>query len=100
MERQLSDRLKIIELGNNATLQYQHPDGTLKYLAFDNSGISISTNAILTTAMPVAYSSGFQTATLASTFMQPSQIAFANIAGFSITSTVNGVSTTYALKTA
>jgi hypothetical protein len=128
MEKQLSNRIKIVEDGNRAAIVYVDPDGTQKNLMFDNAGVYINTsNTILTTAaasdgsstlmplsyssqfqtatltgslMPLAYSSKFATATLSNTFQQTGLLAFANIGGFSWTSTVNGASTTMALKTA
>jgi hypothetical protein len=100
MEKQLSKKLKVVEQGNDVKIEFKDPTGVLKDIRFGTGGISLSTNAILTTAMPLAYSSGFQTATLSNTFQQTGLLAFANIVGYSFTSTVNGASTTIAIKTA
>jgi hypothetical protein len=102
MERQLSGKIKIVEQGDNSDIVYVAPDGANQVLRFNEQGVYLnSTASILTTAMPVSYSSAFQTATLASTFVQIASplLAFANIVNYSFTSTVNGVSTTIAIKT-
>jgi hypothetical protein len=110
MTQLLSDKLKIVEQANDVALVYVDGDGTQKNILFNKNGVYLNTtNSILTTAMasnasstlmPLSYSSAFQTATLSNTFQQTGLLAFANIVGFSITSTVNGISTTIAIKTA
>lgn len=101
---QLGKNLRIAEQGENASIIYRSPTNSEIYLAFNANGIYVnSTQAftdVLSAKMPLAYSSGFQTATLASTFLPTANLAFGNIAGYSFTSTVNGVSTTMYIKTA
>jgi hypothetical protein len=42
MEKQLSDKLKVVEQGTSASIVYTSLDGTQKSLVFDPSGISFS----------------------------------------------------------
>jgi hypothetical protein len=155
MERQLSDKLKIVEAGDNAAIVYQHPDGSKKNIFFDKGGVyansTLALDATNTIEMPLAYSSAFQTATLAS-YLLPlgnstqwatsvlstkflttaavsnvntgniglgstavtgasatinstgfmlniGSMAFANLSGFSFTSSVDGIYTTIGLST-
>lgn len=118
----LSKNLKVEEQGENVSIVYKSPDGSRKYIAFNGDAIYVNSTQAFTdvlaakmplayssafqtatltgSLMPLGYSSGFQTATLASTFLPTANIAFGNVANYSFTSTVNGVSTTYYIKTA
>jgi hypothetical protein len=101
MEKQLSDKLKIIDSGDNVVIVYVHDDGATKNILFNNDGIYFnSTNSVPTAIMPLAYSSQFQTATLSNYLQAKGLLAFADIVNYSFTSTVNGASTTMAIKTA
>ena len=140
MERQLSDKLKIVESGDGAAIVYINPDGSSKDILFNKAGVyvndTIGLDATNTIEMPLSYSSAFQTATLASTFLTTAMasnagsnylpignstqwntsvlstkflttaavsntlVAFSNISGFSWSSSVSSLSTTYYLVTA
>jgi hypothetical protein len=139
MEKQLSDKIKIVEQENNSEIVYVGVDGSKKGILFNADGVYVNTTialdatntiemplayssafqtATLATAllplanstqwatgtlssalMPISYSSGFQTATLASTFLPIANLSFGNIANFSLTYSINGVSTTIYIKT-
>jgi hypothetical protein len=99
MDQQLTPSIKIAEQGENAYIIYVNPSNKTQQILFNNSGIYFNGTNI-TAYMPLSYSSAFQTATLSSAFQQTGLLAFANIANYSFTSTVNGASTTIAIKTA
>jgi len=101
---QIGKNLRVAEQGENASIIYRDPTNGEKYLAFNANGIYVnSTQAftdVLAAKMNLTYSSGFQTATLASTFMPIAALSFADAVGASWLSTVSAGSTVYAIKTA
>jgi hypothetical protein len=95
MEKQLSGKIKIVEQGDNAAIVYVQPTGATNNVSFDANGISINGTA----AMPISYSSAFQTTALSNTFGLIGSMYFSNIASFSWSSSVSSNSTTMYLKT-
>jgi ABC-type Co2+ transport system permease subunit len=98
MDRILNNGLSISHLGDNAYLIYINSNNQSQSIMFNNGGIYLNGSNI-TNYMPLVNSTAYQTATLSNTFQQTGLVAYANIAGYSWTSTVNGASSTFALKT-
>jgi len=98
MDQQLTPSIKIAEQGENSYIIYVNPSNKTQQILFNNSGIYFNGTNI-TAYMPLANSTAYQTSNLSASFQQTGLLAFANIGGYSFTSTVNGASTTMAIKT-